>query len=416
MHNENTSLPEKLARLLGDSVTASLVAQGYHWNVKGINFSQFHDFFQDIYEDFNSAIDPLAENIKKLGAEAPYNINDLAALSDIQKLDTSVQGDENMVSSLLAVNLVLLNNTKDAFNLANECNEQGIADFLAGRIDMHQKWDWQLKATLDLSNRAVKVFEDKAMIPQIIAEFNSLDLREALLVSTALKSKSDTMEYLHAKTRLSALVAAGAVSSELADTVTSNSSIEPSNLLSDYEFSRDAFLQVLETQQYSSDLLKNPYDAEGTLSRMVARGDSKQQIKDYLESNSYFRGQRDFTTIAPEDLDLEEQIALFKYLELAQALEDLVDPEQAPDFAANAKNLVAPYDEDSEIAGMIDAGASSEEILTTLSANETWVEDSYDYATRLDVDRPSKDQKDKWRSFSSVLFAIKDLDSLQISN
>jgi starvation-inducible DNA-binding protein len=416
MHNENTALPEKLAQLLGDSVTASLIAQGYHWNVKGIDFYQFHEFFQDIYEDFNSAIDPLAENIRKLGAEAPYNINDLASLSDIQKLDTSVQGVESMVSSLLVVNLILLNNTKDAFNLANDCNEQGIADFLAGRIDMHQKWDWQLKSTLDLSSRAIVVLEDQTKVPQIITEFQSLDPREALLVSTALNSKSYTMEYLHAKTRLSVLVAAGAISSELADVATSDSSTDPSDSLLDYEFSRDAFLQVLETQQYSSDLLKNPYDAEGTLSRMVARGDSKQQIKDYLESNSYFRGQRDFTTIAPEELDLEEQTSLFKYMELAQALEDLADPEQAPDFVANAKNLVAPYDQDLEIAAMIDAGSSSEEVLTALSSNEAWVEDSYDYATRLDVDRPSKDQKDKWRIFSSILFAIKDLDSTQISN
>jgi len=416
MHSENTELPEKLSRLLGDLVTASFIAQGYHWNVQGRDFYEFHEFFQEIYEDFNSAVDPLAENIRKLGVKAPYLLGDLTNLSQLSETEASSENVESMIASLAGVNATLLQSARDAFTVANDCNEQGIADFLAGRIDMHQKWDWQLKSTLDLSSRAIVVLEDQAKLPYIVTEFQSLDLREALLVSTALKSKTDTMEYLHAKTRLSVLVAAGAISSELADVATSDSPTESSNSLLDYEFSRDAFLQVLETQQYSSDLLKNPYDAEGTLSRMVARGDSKQQIKDYLESNSYFRGQRDFTTIAPEDLDLEEQIALFKYLELAQALEDLVDPEQAPDFAANAKNLVAPYDKDSEIAGMIDAGSSSEEVLTALSSNETWVEDSYDYATRLDVDRPSKDQKDKWRSFSSILFAIKDLDASQISN
>jgi DNA-binding ferritin-like protein len=33
------------------------------------------------------------------------------------------------------------------FNTANESNQQGIANFIAERIDMHQKWNWFLKAS-----------------------------------------------------------------------------------------------------------------------------------------------------------------------------------------------------------------------------------------------------------------------------
>lgn len=416
MYNENTALPEKLSRLLGDLVTASFIAQGYHWNVKGRNFYEFHEFFQEIYEDYSSAVDPLAENIRKLGVDAPYLLSDLATLSQLREVDTSSDDIETMLASLLQVNAAVLECCKDAFDIANDCNEQGVADFLAERINMHQKWDWQLSSTLDLSNRAVVVIEDQAKLPQLIAEFQGLDPREAALVASALKSKAGSMEYLHAKTRLSVLVASGEISSELADAATMKSESEVPWSLDNYENSREAFLQVLEQQQYSSDLLTNPYDEGGVLSRMVARGDSKQQIEDYLEKNSYFRGQRDFTTIDPEELDLEEQVALFKYLELVQALEDLADPEEAPDFVANAKKLIAPYDEDSKISNMIDSGSSSDEILTALSENSLWVDRSYDYFTRTDVDRPSRDQKASWRAFGQILFAIKDLDATQISN
>jgi DNA-binding ferritin-like protein len=41
----------------------------------------------------------------------------------------------------------MLNDLKKAFDIANQANEQGIANFIAERIDMHAKWDWQLKAT-----------------------------------------------------------------------------------------------------------------------------------------------------------------------------------------------------------------------------------------------------------------------------
>ncbi|NBR23354.1 MAG: hypothetical protein EBU08_06185, partial [Micrococcales bacterium] len=44
-------------------------------------------------------------------------------------------------------NAVMLNDLRKAFNIANQANEQGIANFIAERIDMHAKWDWQLKAT-----------------------------------------------------------------------------------------------------------------------------------------------------------------------------------------------------------------------------------------------------------------------------
>jgi hypothetical protein len=261
---------------------------------------------------------------------------------------------------------------------------------------------------------ATRVTEEK--LTEITTEVKSLDAREADLISKALNCEAGTIEHLHVRTRLAALVAAGTISSDLAEAATPVESTDSTGSFADYEFSRDAFLQTLANQQYSSDLLKNPYDAEGILSRMVARGDSKQQVKDYLEQNSYFRGQRDFTTIAPEDLDLEEQIALFKYLEFAQALEDLVDPENTPDFASNAKTLVAPYDEGSKISEMIDAGASSADILAALKENALWVDHLYDYTTRLDVDSPSPEQKATWRSFGQIVFALKDLDATQISN
>jgi len=41
----------------------------------------------------------------------------------------------------------MLNDLRKAFDIANQANEQGIANFIAERIDMHAKWDWQLKAT-----------------------------------------------------------------------------------------------------------------------------------------------------------------------------------------------------------------------------------------------------------------------------
>lgn len=263
----------------------------------------------------------------------------------------------------------------------------------------------------ELADRTASILKDESLLPQLISEFDNLEPREAELISIALSCEPDTIEHLHAATRISVLVASGAVSSELASVAVPNPNKKkvPWTRTS-YELSRDAFLDVLSDQQFSEDILTNPYDADGKLTRMVFRGDSKQQIKDYLEGNSYFQGQRDFTTIAPEDLDLQEQVALMKYLEFTDALENMVDPEEAPDFAAIAKEMVKPYDSNSKISEMIDSGASSVEIFEALSEDPKWIEDSYDYTTSLDVDNPSQEQKDTWNAFASIVYAIKDLD------
>jgi starvation-inducible DNA-binding protein len=146
----NTDLAKHLAICLSSTVLAKFIAQGYHWNVKGIEFSQLHDFFGEIYEDYESAIDPLGESIRKLGYDAPYLLTDFVEISDVREPARISSDAAAMVLSLYEVNASILKCLKKAFNVANNCNEQGIADTLAGRIDMHQKWNWQLGASVKL--------------------------------------------------------------------------------------------------------------------------------------------------------------------------------------------------------------------------------------------------------------------------
>ena len=145
----NVDLAKKLAHLLSDVVSLSFIAQGHHWNIKGPNFYQFHEFFAEIYEDTSSAVDPLAENIRKLGFNAPYLLTDFSEMTCINQ--ERVDGDAGeSLNSLVAANATVTSCYAEAFQLAENCNQPGIADFLAGRHDMHQKWQWQLESTLGI--------------------------------------------------------------------------------------------------------------------------------------------------------------------------------------------------------------------------------------------------------------------------
>lgn len=141
-------LAQHLAKVLGSVIVFKSLAQGYHWNVKGKDFYEFHEFFQEIYEDVEGSVDPLAENIRKLGYEAPYFLTDFLELSIIDGGNRQLGDPCDMARSLYVENIKLVDALAKAFNVADNVNEQGIADFIAGRIDMHKKWAWQLSATL----------------------------------------------------------------------------------------------------------------------------------------------------------------------------------------------------------------------------------------------------------------------------
>jgi starvation-inducible DNA-binding protein len=134
-----------LGKLLADVYAMSLMAQGAHWNVEGDDFHQFHEFFGEIYDDVYSAVDPLAENIRKLGAYSPAGLSTFAKLTVIK--DTAPESDpERLCEELLSANDKVIRNIDVAFKAAVSANEQGIANFLSDRDGMHKKWRWQLTA------------------------------------------------------------------------------------------------------------------------------------------------------------------------------------------------------------------------------------------------------------------------------
>lgn len=148
MHDSNPELAAKLAKLLADVATAKLIFQGYHWNVLGPDFGEYHEFFGELYEDLEESIDPLAENILKCGFPSPYLLKDYVELSTIVEERLDGTSPKFMLDSALRVNQQIIACYLEAFEIANNCNEQGVMDFLAARINAHEKWTWQIKAYL----------------------------------------------------------------------------------------------------------------------------------------------------------------------------------------------------------------------------------------------------------------------------
>ena len=140
-------LAEELCSLMSNVVAAKFLAHGAHWNVKGVLFSQYHEFFEEIYQDYDSAVDPLAENIRKLNVDAKFMLPDFVAETEIDA--TFVGGDPVQLSlAIYKANEILLSEIVETLDCADELNQQGIYNFLADLQDRFSKWHWQLGAVI----------------------------------------------------------------------------------------------------------------------------------------------------------------------------------------------------------------------------------------------------------------------------
>jgi starvation-inducible DNA-binding protein len=140
-------LADDLKTLLATQYAFVIKAQFFHWNVEGMHFSQLHKFFGKIYEEVNGAIDATAEYIRILEEYTPGSFERFQELSLISG-QIKVPRARLMLQELLEDNLVVIDLLNQCFAAAEQENQQGIADFIAGRIDAQGKHGWMLKAFL----------------------------------------------------------------------------------------------------------------------------------------------------------------------------------------------------------------------------------------------------------------------------
>ena len=142
---------DKLIQLtrIGFSTTFSFYVKvhSFHWNVEGNDFYEYQQLFQEIYTEVYGAIDPYAENVRKLGGYMPTSYHNLSMLTRIGDED-SVPSKDEMIQELLQdserIQIVLKKN----YDAAEAAGEHGLSNFLAERMDNHKKHAWFLRASM----------------------------------------------------------------------------------------------------------------------------------------------------------------------------------------------------------------------------------------------------------------------------
>ena len=122
-----------------------LKAHGFHWNVEGSNFPQYHEFLGNLWEETFGAVDPLAEHIRTLETYAPASLSRYMELS-IVKDELNIPSAMSMMVKLKDDNAAIIDLLTTTQALAEKYKKMGIANFLQDRMAAHEKHGWMLRS------------------------------------------------------------------------------------------------------------------------------------------------------------------------------------------------------------------------------------------------------------------------------
>lgn len=140
-------LKTALKIVLANTYAMYFKAHGFHWNVEGKDFSQFHSFFSGIYEELFGAVDTIAEEIRALDEYAPYNMTELSSITTVKESNIYGVDVSGMLADLIDANGSVIEALNSAHKLAEAENNRGLVNLIEERLDVHAKHGWMIRAS-----------------------------------------------------------------------------------------------------------------------------------------------------------------------------------------------------------------------------------------------------------------------------
>lgn len=142
-----SAIAEALNQSVAETAVATMLAQNFHWNVKGMAFGPLHDLFQTIYEDHFVAQDDLAERIKALDGHAEGTLAGMVARSKVKEHDGHAS-DREMVKAMQDAQETLAATLAGTGALAAEHGDTLTEDLCIARGQTHEKFAWMMRSHL----------------------------------------------------------------------------------------------------------------------------------------------------------------------------------------------------------------------------------------------------------------------------
>ena len=145
---QSTKLAELLNDLLANYSIFYQNTRGYHWNIRGNNFFELHEKFEELYNDLFLKIDEIAERVLTLGHLPQHNFSGYMKESEILE-SKEVSDGEKAIGEILSAFKVLLIKQRDILELSGEINDEGTNALMSDYIREQEKSIWMYSAYLN---------------------------------------------------------------------------------------------------------------------------------------------------------------------------------------------------------------------------------------------------------------------------
>ncbi|MCG7601392.1 DNA starvation/stationary phase protection protein [Halomonas sp. McH1-25] len=142
-----SQLADKLNALLANYQVFYMNVRGYHWNVRGKQFFELHDKFEEHYTDLLAKIDEVAERILTLGYRPIHAYSDYMELTRIAE-DKNVLDGSDCVRGIVKGYQTLIGLQREVLVVASEADDEGTASQISDYIGEQEKAVWMLNAYL----------------------------------------------------------------------------------------------------------------------------------------------------------------------------------------------------------------------------------------------------------------------------
>ena len=141
------AIAEALNQSVAETAVTTMLAQNFHWNVKGMAFGPLHDLFQQIYEDHFVGQDDLAERIRAIDAHAEGMFAGMIKRSKVDE-HNGYATDKEMIKMMQDAQETLAATLAGSGELAASHGDTLTEDLCIGRGQIHEKFAWILRAHL----------------------------------------------------------------------------------------------------------------------------------------------------------------------------------------------------------------------------------------------------------------------------
>lgn len=119
-----------------------------HWNVKGMQFMQLHELFDELAEALEDYVDTVAERVTSLGGYAMGTARMAAAASALPEFPTDLVGSRPFVEALVQRFALVGASVRKGIDAAADAGDQDTADLFTEVSRGMDKHLWFLEAHL----------------------------------------------------------------------------------------------------------------------------------------------------------------------------------------------------------------------------------------------------------------------------